>query len=58
MVLPIFNWTRTHNVAEVSQTDYDNYTTNNPLSIQQSSPANFTLTTSGSPCPICTVPTH
>ncbi|XVE71471.1 hypothetical protein DITRI_Ditri10aG0153200 [Diplodiscus trichospermus] len=55
----VFNWNGTHDVAEVSEADYENCTKTNPIgSIQQSSPANFTLDSNRSRYFICTVSSH
>lgn len=56
---PVFNWTGTHNVGEVSKEDYDNCTTVHLVDeIQQISPATFTLDSNGSRFFICTVDSH
>ncbi|OWM71761.1 hypothetical protein CDL15_Pgr005949 [Punica granatum] len=55
----VFNWTGTHDVAEVSETDYDNCTKTNPIgTIQSTSPYSVTLSSNGSRYFICTVSTH
>ncbi|EOY31110.1 Phytocyanin domain - like 10 [Theobroma cacao] len=55
----VFNWSDTHDVAEVSEADYDNCTKTNPIgTIQQTSPANFTLDSNRTRYFICTINTH
>ncbi|OMO57757.1 Plastocyanin-like protein [Corchorus olitorius] len=55
----VFSWTNTHDVAEVSEADYENCTKTNPIgSVQQTSPANFTLDSNRSRYFICTINNH
>ena len=55
---PVFNWTGTHDVAEVAKENYDNCTDTAIGSIQTTSPANFTLTTNATRYFICTISSH
>uniref|UniRef100_A0A5B7CBX2 Phytocyanin domain-containing protein n=1 Tax=Davidia involucrata TaxID=16924 RepID=A0A5B7CBX2_DAVIN len=55
----VFNWTGTHNVAQVSKADFDNCTSTNTIgTLQTTSPANFNLTTNETTYYICTVQSH
>ncbi|KAF8007243.1 hypothetical protein BT93_K1288 [Corymbia citriodora subsp. variegata] len=55
----VFNWTGTHNVAEVSKADYDNCTSTSLIgTIQTVSPYSVVLSTNASRYFICTVSNH
>ncbi|XP_039160041.1 umecyanin-like [Eucalyptus grandis] len=55
----VFNWTGTHDVAEVSKTDYDNCTSTNAIgTIQTVSPYSVVLNGTSSRYFICTVSNH
>ncbi|XP_059637919.1 umecyanin-like [Cornus florida] len=55
----VFNWTGTHDVAEVSQAYFGNCTTSNTIgAVQTTSPVNITLTTNVTRYFICTVSNH
>ncbi|KAF8393187.1 hypothetical protein HHK36_021428 [Tetracentron sinense] len=54
----VFNWTGSHDVARVSETDYESCTKTAIGTIQSTSPASVTLTTEEDHYFICTVSSH
>ncbi|KAG2718786.1 hypothetical protein I3843_03G229100 [Carya illinoinensis] len=54
----VFNWTGTHDVAEVTRENYDSCTGTDAIDLRQTSPANFTLTTNSTRYFICTISNH
>ncbi|XVE54445.1 hypothetical protein DITRI_Ditri03aG0082000 [Diplodiscus trichospermus] len=55
----VFNFTTgQHNVAEVTEADYDDCTATNPISTQNNGPARITLNRTGEHYFICTLPGH
>ncbi|KAF8393186.1 hypothetical protein HHK36_021427 [Tetracentron sinense] len=54
----VFNWTGSHDVARVSESDYESCTKTPIGTIQSTSPASVTLTTEEDHYFICTVSSH
>ncbi|XP_075675333.1 stellacyanin-like [Castanea sativa] len=54
----VFNWTGTHDVAEVTKENYDSCTDTAIGSIQNTSPVNFNLTSNATRYFICTISSH